>query len=114
MRMLEFVGSSQDDLREFPREVRVRAGYALTRAQEGGKHPDAVPMKGFGGAGVLEIRLQDDGSAFRVVYAVSIGVKIYVLHAFQKKSKSGIATPKPDLKLIEQRLKEAQGRAAGR
>jgi phage-related protein len=110
---LEFVGSSQDDLREFPRSVRIQAGYALQRAQEGGKHPDAIPMKGFGGAGVLEIRLQDDGNGFRVIYAVSIGVTIYVLHAFQKKSKSGIATSKRDLELIERRLKDAQDRAAG-
>jgi phage-related protein len=96
---LFWIGRSRDDLREFPDEVMREIGYALDYAQRGGKHPNAKPLKGFGGASVLEIVEDDDGDTYRAVY---------VLHVFQKKSKKGIATPKRDLALIDERLKRAE------
>lgn len=104
---IEWVGSSLDDLRGFPREVRRDFGQALFEAQCGGRHPAAKPLSGFGGAGVLEIVADEDGSAYRGVYTVKFGSVIYVLHAFQKKSKRGIKMPKRDRELIEARLKAA-------
>jgi phage-related protein len=88
--------------------VRRRVGGALWDAQIGQKAPYAKPLKGFDGAGVLEIVDDFDGDTFRAVYTVRFAKAIYVLHAFQKKSKRGIATPKADLDLIEQRLKRAR------
>ncbi len=105
---LIWVGSSLKDLREFPDAVKGVIGYALRLAQKGGKHPDAKPLKGFGGAGVLEIVENHAGDACRTVYTVTLGSAVHVLHAFQKKSKHGIATPKRDLDLIRQRLNEAR------
>ena len=93
---------------EFPVEVRRRVGGALWEAQIGRKAPYAKPLKGFGGAGVLEIVDDFDGEAFRAVYTVRFAEAVYVLHAFQKKSKRGIATPKAELDLIERRLKRAK------
>src|SRR4029079_2143358 len=103
-----WVASSLKDLREFPKSVRQTIGQALYDAQTGGKHPDAKPLKGFKGAGVLEVVEDDDGSTYRAVYTVKFAGVVYVLHAFQKKSKRGSATPKPDLDLIERRLKRAE------
>ena len=77
-------------------------------AQTGSKHPHAKPLKGFGGAGVLEIVENEDGDTYRAVYTVKLAGIVYVLHAFQKKSRQGIATPKQDIDLIQQRLKRAQ------
>lgn len=111
MRELVFLGSSQDDLRAFPTTARREAGFALWPAQDGKKHGAAVPMKGFSGASVLEIRVDDDGDAFRAIYTVAFASAVYVLHAFQKKSKVGIATTKRDIDLIKQRLKEARADA---
>ena len=74
----------------------------------GNKHPDAKPLKGFKGAGVLEIVEDFDGDTYRAVYTVKFEEIIYVLHAFQKKSKRGIATPKKDIDLIEARLNRAK------
>lgn len=105
---VRFVGSSQLDLQKFPKEVKQVVGTALTSAQLDGKHKDAKPMKGFGGASVLEILDDFDGDTFRAVYTVRFADVVYVLHAFQKKSKKGIATPKSDLDLIKQRLKAAE------
>jgi phage-related protein len=105
---VRWVGSSKEDLSAFPEEVRRRVGGALWDAQIGQKAPYAKPLKGFGGAGVLEIVDDFDGDTFRAVYTVRFAKAIYVLHAFQKKSKRGIATPKADLDLIEQRLKRAR------
>ena len=82
-------------------------GYALYQAQIGSKHRSAKPLKGFGGAAVLEIVADHVGDTFRAVYTVKFASAIYVLHAFQKKSKSGIKTPAEDLKMIQQRLKTA-------
>lgn len=89
-------------------EVQRVFGYALHVAQLGGKHPDAKPLKGFTGAGVLEAVADHDGDTFRVVYTIRLGDRIYALHAFQKKSKQGIATPKKELELIRRRLQDAQ------
>ena len=105
---LEFMGTSREDLSEFPDEVKYCIGFALRTAQKGGKHSDAKPLKGFKGAGVLEIVSDFDGNTFQSVYTVRIKGVIYVLHAFQKKEKRGIATPKSDLDLIRSRLKVAK------
>ncbi len=114
MRRLVFVGSSRDDLREFPENARTEAGHALWLAEQGRKHESAAPLKGFGGAGALEIRIDEAGDAYRTIYTVAFGDAIYVLHAFQKKSKTGIATPRRDMDLIKQRLKEAKAQSLGR
>ena len=108
MKTLVWVGSSLDDLRQFPEDVKDVMGYALHLAQMGDKHPDARPLSGFGGAGVLEVADDYDGDSYRAVYTVRFADVVYVLHAFQKKSKRGIATPKRDLELIRSRLKWAQ------
>ncbi|MGM4921641.1 type II toxin-antitoxin system RelE/ParE family toxin [Tardiphaga sp. 804_B3_N1_9] len=104
---LEFVGSSKDDLSKFPVPVKVCIGFALRAAQKGKKHPDARPLKGFHGAGVVEIVSDFDGDTFRAVYTIKLKGIVYVLHAFQKKSKSGIQTPKTEIDLIKSRLKDA-------
>jgi len=108
---LEFVGTSREDLSEFPDEVKYCMGFALRAAQKGGKHSDAKPLKGFKGAGVLEIVSDFDGNTFRAVYTVRIKGVIYVLHAFQKKSKKSISTPKTEIDKIKRRLKEAESLA---
>ncbi len=108
LKPVEWIGSSRDDLREFPEDVQQIIGFALYRAQLGKKHPDAKPLKGFKGAGVLEIVDNFDGDTYRSVYTVKFEGIVYVLHAFQKKSKQGIATPKQDIDLIESRLKRAK------
>lgn len=103
-----WVGSSKEDLREFPEELKDSFGYALYLAQTGKKHPNAKPLRGFGSAGVLEVLEDHVGDTYRTVYTVRFANAIYVLHAFQKKSKRGIATPKKDLNLIRERLKRAE------
>lgn len=82
--------------------------YALLLAENGDKHPDAKPLQGFGGAGVLEMIDDYDGNTYRAVYTVKFESAVYVLHAFQKKSHKGIATPKSDIDLIKIRLKQAE------
>ena len=104
-RELIFVGSSLDDLREFPAAVRQVIGRALREAQLGGKHESAKPLKGFTGARVLEIVESFAGDAFRAVYTVEFAEAVYVLHAFQKKSTRGKATPRNHVALIERRHK---------
>jgi phage-related protein len=86
-------------------------GYALHLAQMGDKHPQAKPLQGFGSTGVLEVVEDWHGNAYRAVYTVRYAARVFVLHVFQKKSKSGIATPKPDVDLIKTRLKAAATRA---
>jgi phage-related protein len=105
---VRWVGKAKEDLRDFPKEVRQRVGGALWDAQIGLNAPYAKPLKGFGGAGILEIVDDFDGDTYRAVYTVRFASVVYVLHAFQKKSKRGIATPKAELNLIEQRLKRAR------
>ncbi len=105
---VRWVGGSKEDLSEFPIDVRRRVGGALWEAQIGRKAPYAKPLKGYGDAGVLEIVDDFDGGAFRAVYTVRFAKAVYVLHAFQKKSKRGVATPKAELDVIGQRLKRAR------
>lgn len=104
---LEWVGSSKTDLREFPEAVRDHMGFALFQAQVGLKSTAAKPLRGFG-SGVLEIVSRFDGDTYRAVYAVRFEKAIYVLHAFQKKAKAGIATPRHELDLMARRLKAAE------
>ncbi len=103
-----WMGSSKADLRTFPEEVKDSIGFALYVAQLGGKHTDAKPLRGFGGAGVLEIIEDHHGDTFRAVYTIRLAGRVYVLHAFQKKSKAGIQTPKAAIDLIKSRLKRAE------
>ena len=103
-----WVGSSRKALREFPEPVRDHVGYALYAAQKGGKHRDTKALSGFGGAGVVEIIKDFRGDTFRAVYTVRYAEAVYVLHAFQKKSKTGRETPRLDMDLIKQRLREAE------
>jgi phage-related protein len=108
LKPVEWISSSLDDLRKFPEDVQQMMGFALYLAQLGKKHPDSKPLKGFKGSGVLEIVEDFDGDTYRAVFTVKFEGIVYVLHAFQKKSKRGIATPKQDIDLIETRLKRAK------
>ena len=108
LRPVVWVGASLRELRAFPDAVQDKVGYAMYVAQAGGKHPSAKPLKGFGGAGVLEIVEDHDGSSYRAVYTARFSEAIYALHAFQKKSTTGIATPKRTLDLVRARLKQAE------
>jgi phage-related protein len=105
IKILRWVGSAKKDLRAMPKDVQDTFGYALHLAQVGNKHNQAKPLKGFGGAGVLEVVEDNQGGTYRAVYTVRYAGAVYVLHCFQKKSTSGIATPKLDMVLIEARLK---------
>lgn len=107
-RQVFWIGSSLEEIRGFPDSVKRVMGFALRIAQEGGKHLDAKPLKGFGGAGVLEIAEDDDGSTYRAVYTVRFAEAVYVLHAFQKKSTKGRSTPQHEIRLIEKRLRRAE------
>jgi phage-related protein len=105
---VRWIGSSRRDLRAFAPLVRRRIGQALYAAQCGEEYPTVKALKGFGGRSVLEIVVSDDAGTYRLVYTVRFSDAIYVLHAFQKKSKSGIATPKKDIDLIHSRMAEAE------
>lgn len=105
---LRWVGSARSDVKSFPGPVRSDIGQALYAAQKGEVDPAAKPMKGFGGGSVLEIVAPFDGDTWRAVYTVRFEDAVYVLHAFQKKSKSGIATPKKELDLVKKRLRDAE------
>jgi phage-related protein len=109
-----WVGSSRKDLRRFPEPVQDHMGYALYEAQRGGKHRDTKTLSGFGGAGVVEVVKDFRGDTFRAVYTLRYAGAVYVLHAFQKKSKSGRETPRQDIELIKQRLREAEAIAKER
>ena len=100
---LVWVGSSHRDLKAFPPEVQNEMGYALYVSQKGDKHPKAKPLKGF--SGVMEIRSKYRTNTYRAVYTTKIGDVIYVLHAFEKKAKRDIQTPKKEVDLIKRRLK---------
>jgi phage-related protein len=113
LKPLYWIGSSKKDLMSLPEPVRDVFGYALHLSQDGKKHAQAKPLKGFGGAGVLEIVEDYSGNAYRAVYTIKLIDRVYVLHCFQKKSKSGIETPKSDIDLIHDRLKIAQEHAKG-
>lgn len=104
MKQLYWIGNSRGVVRAFPPEVRRVIGRALDTAQRGDKDQNKKPLKGFAGAGVLEIIDDHDGDTYRAVYAVRFEEAVYMLHAFQKKSKRGIATPKQEIDLIKRRL----------
>ena len=105
---LKWIGSSKRDLDAMPEEVKDVFGHAIDLAQAGGKHQDAKEMSGFGSAGVLEVVEDYRSDTYRAVYTVKFSGWVYVLHCFQKKSKSGIKTPKEDVALITARLKAAK------
>ena len=105
---VRWVGTSLRDLRSFPLAVRRDIGHALFTAQEGGTDPAAKPLRGFGGASVLEIVASHHGNAWRAVYTVRFHDAIYVLHVFQKKSTKGVATPARDMERIKRMLMEAE------
>jgi phage-related protein len=105
---LFFIGSSLRDLRAFPLEVKRMMGFAFRQAQGGGKHHTAKPLKGHQGGGVLEVVTDHATDTFRGVYTVRYRRVVYVLHAFQKKSKTGKKTPKHETGLVQQRLRVAE------
>lgn len=115
-----FIGSSLKDLKRFPEKVRNRVGYALHQIQRGAEPMAAKALKGFGGRSVLELVEDFDGDTYRAVYTVRFAGAIYVLHAFQKKAKAGVATPQHEIELIRSRLRDARvhydnrGHAKGR
>ena len=113
LKTLVWIASAKKDLIGMPEDVQDTFGYALHLAQAGKKHEQAKPLKGFGSAGVLEVVEDEAESTYRAVYTVRFQNTVYVLHCFQKKSTRGIATPKPDLDLIRERLKAAQAHAKG-
>jgi phage-related protein len=106
-RQVRWVGSSKKDLKTFPRPVQRSIGQALYAAQCGEEYPSVKALKGFGGRAVLEILASYEGDAYRAVYTVRFSDAVYVLHAFQKKSKKGIATPQKEIELVKQRLAAA-------
>jgi phage-related protein len=103
-----FVGSSRKDLKRFPAKVRNRMGFALSQVQVGDEPFAAKALKGFGGRAVLELVDDFDSDTYRAVYTVRFVGMVYVLHAFQKKAKRGIATPQRDIELIKSRLQDAE------
>lgn len=108
-KLLYWEGSSKKDFKKFPLAVQKDMGVALFVVQLGGVPNSAKPWKGLG-SGVYELVENHEGDAFRAVYAVLIGHAVHVLHAFQKKSKTGIATPQPDVELVRARLKAVYAR----
>jgi len=114
LKRVRWIGTSLRDLRSFPRPVRIDIGHALFTAQEGKTDPAAKPLKGFGGASVIEIVVSHLGNAWRAVYTVRFQDAIYVLHVFQKKSTKAIATPTREIERIRQRLAEAERDYRGR
>jgi phage-related protein len=110
-RPLEWIASSRKDLMALPHLVKNNFGFALFQAQLGDQHESAKVLKGFGGAGVLELIEDDAGGTYRAVYTVKFDVAVFVLHCFQKKSKRGSETPKEDMAIIKARLKIAEAKA---
>jgi phage-related protein len=105
---VRWIGSSLRALQSFPRAVRREIGQALFTAQQGETDPATKPLKGFGGASVLEVVVSHRGDAWRAIYTVRFPDAIYVLHVFQKKSTRGISTPAREIELVRQRLAEAE------
>lgn len=103
---LVWMGDSLEMVQGFPQAVKSEMGFALYQAQTGGKHGNAKPLHGLG-SGVLEVVSDHRGGAYRAVYTVRLAGRVYVLHAFQKKSKTGIATPKAEMELVKRRLQRA-------
>lgn len=107
LKPLLWIGSSKADLKRFPDRVQDRMGFAIYQAQVGHRHRDAKPLRGFG-SGLLEIVVRHDGDTYRAAYTVRFEKAVYVLHAFQKKAKRGIATPRKELDLVRRRLRAAE------
>ncbi len=105
---LECIGSSKRDLKNLPAEVKSIFTYALFLAEQGQKHPDAKPLRGFGGAGVLEVIDDFDGDTYRAIYTLKFAGVVYLLHVFQKKAKKGKATPQFEMNVVTKRLKTAE------
>ncbi len=103
-----WIGSSLNDLRDFPEDVKDEIGHALLTAQTGGKSHNAKPLKGFRGASVLAVRDDFDGDTYRAVYTIEFEEAVFVLHCFQKKSTHGISTSVQDIELIKRRLMVAE------
>ena len=110
---LFWISSAKKDLTAMPEDIRDIFGFALYLAQTGKKHYKAKPLKGFGSAGVIEMVENSESGTYRAVYTVKFANAVYVLHCFQKKSKYGISTPKPDINVIRDRLKAAEVHAKG-
>lgn len=108
MKAIDWIGSSKEDLMDLPDAVKRFFGFGLRIAQRGQMHPGAKPLKGFGGADVIELIDNDAAGTYRAVYTVRMREVVFVLHVFQKKSKHGISTPSKDIELIKNRLKRAQ------
>ena len=109
LRDIAWIGTSLDDLKAFPEDVKDEMGFALYEVQQGKTPAIAKPLKGFGGASVQELKADDDQrNTFRAVYTVKFSTAVYVLHALQKKSKKGVATPRREIELVKQRLKVAE------
>jgi len=108
MKKLIWISSSYKDFLEFPPDVKRAVGYALYCAQLGQRHISAKTLSHMGSAGIAELREYDGSGTYRVLYSLQLQGYVFVLHAFQKKSRSGIATPKQELDLIKARLKEAK------
>ena len=114
LKPVRWVGSSRRDLKTFPKVIQRDIGQALYAAQLGEEYPSVKALKGFGGRSVLEIVAMGEAATYRAVYTVRLGDAIYVLHAFQKKSKKGIATPKHEIEMIRRRLAAAEQEYRGR
>jgi phage-related protein len=113
LKPLNWIASAKKDLMAMPDEVQQTFGFALYHAQIGSLHPNAKPLRGFGSAGVLEAVEDWRGDTYRAVYTVRFADAIFVLHCVQKKSKRGIQTPKREMDLIRERLREAEVKAKG-
>jgi len=112
LRPLVWVASTRKDLQSMPAHVQDAFGYALHLAQVGRKSDSAKPLQGFGSAGVLEVCEDFDGDTYRAIYTVRFTEAVYVLHCFQKKSRQGTETPRPDMEKIRDRFKAAAARSA--
>ena len=108
MKRIIWIGRSKSDLKDFPERVQRSVGHALWGVQKGEVPPESKPLKGFGSAKVSELRENDSSGTYRVVYAVEFRDFVAVLHAFQKKSKSGTTTPQQEIELVKQRLAAAK------
>ena len=108
LKPLEFISSSKKDLSSFPDPVKQDMGYALFQAQQGQRARSVKTLTGFGSGGVVEIVEDHDGETYRCIYTTKLQKAVYVLHAFQKKSKSGIAMPRHDTDLLRIRLNDAK------
>jgi len=111
LKPLFWVGAAKKELMALPAKVQDVFGYALHLVQAGAKHDDAKPLKGLGG--VLEVVEDFKGGTYRAIYTAKLGNAIYVLYCFQKKSKKGMKTPKPDMDIIRARLRAAKAYVEG-